>query len=89
LSFSKSLAELVPQFLPAVPEDPFDHKPLRYIRRSDTEWLVYSVGRNRSDDGGKKPKSSSAADKRDADLVFPSTEAADALAELNKEKGGR
>jgi hypothetical protein len=85
----ESLGELVPQFLPSVPEDPFDHKPLRYIRKSDTAWAVYSVGRNRIDDGGKEPKSNRSSDKREADLVFSSTEAADALAKLNAEKPSR
>lgn len=47
----ESLAELVPEFLPAVPVDPFDGQPLRFIRRGD-ELLIYSVGYNNADDGG-------------------------------------
>jgi hypothetical protein len=37
------LAELVPEFLPAVPLDPFDGKPLRYVVR-ENEYLIYNVG---------------------------------------------
>ena len=35
----------------AVPEDPFDGKPLRY-RVTPQGFLVYSVGKDRQDDGG-------------------------------------
>ncbi len=46
-----ALAALVPDFLKAVPPDPFDGKPLRY--RADAAGLtVYSVGENLKDDGG-------------------------------------
>jgi hypothetical protein len=45
------LEELVPRFLKAVPLDPFDGKPLR-LRRLEDGLIVYSVGEDRSDDGG-------------------------------------
>ena len=45
------LADLVPDYLDAVPMDPFDGEPLRY-RRLETGYMVYSVGRNLVDDGG-------------------------------------
>ncbi len=45
-----TLDELVTgHYLPAVPLDPFDGQPLRYLPRRG---LVYSVGSNRTDDGG-------------------------------------
>jgi len=47
----KKLAELVPEFLNAVPIDPMDGKPLRYAINDDG-YVLYSVGRNRIDDGG-------------------------------------
>lgn len=47
----ESLAALVPEFLSAVPVDPFDGQPLRLKRTSDGI-LVYSIGLDRSDDGG-------------------------------------
>jgi hypothetical protein len=48
----RSLDELTPAFLAAVPIDPFDGKPLRY--RNDAGcFTVYSVGPDRTDDGGR------------------------------------
>ncbi len=47
----EKLDELVPEFLKAVPPDPFDGKPLRY--RADAAGLtVYAVGEDGKDDGG-------------------------------------
>lgn len=46
-----SLQELVPDFLGSVPVDPMDGQPLRYIINDDG-YVLYSVGRNRVDDGG-------------------------------------
>ena len=48
----KSLAELPADLLKEIPLDPFDGKPLRY-RITDVGVVVYSVGLNRVDDGGK------------------------------------
>jgi len=47
-----SVGDLVPAYLPAAPIDPFSGRPLRLVgdRRAYT---VYSVGRNRRDDGGR------------------------------------
>jgi hypothetical protein len=46
-----SLDALVPQYLKAVPDDPFDGKPLKYRVDADN-YVVYSVDINRTDDGG-------------------------------------
>jgi hypothetical protein len=46
-----SLGELVPTYLNAVPVDPFDGKPLRFQRLADG-LVIYSVGKDRVDDGG-------------------------------------
>lgn len=43
------LEELVPAYLDAVPMDPFDGEPFRYFAEKG---LVYSVGRNLTDEGG-------------------------------------
>jgi len=48
----KDLAQLVPEFLPVVPVDPFDGKPLR-MTVSAEEFKAYSIGRDGTDDGGK------------------------------------
>ncbi len=46
------LDDLVPQCLAAVPADPFDGQPLR-VRRLPDGLVVYSLGPDRQDDGGK------------------------------------
>lgn len=47
--FPLSLDELVPIYLPAVPQDPFDGKPLRY---DAPKKILYSVGEDLIDGGG-------------------------------------
>jgi hypothetical protein len=46
------LQALVPRYVAAVPSDPFDRRPLRLHRLPDGI-VIYSVGADRSDDGGK------------------------------------
>ena len=48
----KSLEELVPTYLTGVPQDPFSDQPLRY-RPEPPTFVLYSVGQDRQDDGGK------------------------------------
>jgi hypothetical protein len=50
-----ALADLVPEFLPAVPTDPFDGRPLRMIATAEG-LTIYSIGRDRQDDGGSDPE---------------------------------
>ncbi len=51
--YPDSLDELVPEFLDAIPPDPFTGKPFVYKKRPDGEgFIVYSVGPNLADDGG-------------------------------------
>jgi hypothetical protein len=47
-----TLDALVPKYLAAVPKDPMDGLPLRYRRRTDGV-VVYSLGADATDDGGK------------------------------------
>ena len=47
------LADLVPAYLEAVPKDPFDGNDLRY-RNLESGFVVYSIGEDLSDDGGKE-----------------------------------
>lgn len=47
----RSLEELVPAYLAAVPMDPFDGKPLKY-KLDAGGYVIYSVDRDRADDGG-------------------------------------
>ncbi len=51
--YPEDLRALVPKFLPSVPSDPYDGKPLRY-RKLAKGFKVWSVGGNRKDDGGVK-----------------------------------
>jgi len=49
----QTLAELIPEYLPDVLEDPFDGAPLRY-KRLNGGFVVYSVGEDRVDDDGRE-----------------------------------
>ena len=51
-SYPAALAALRPAYLKAVPSDLFSEKPLRYSRVGEG-FLLYSVGENMADDGGK------------------------------------
>ena len=46
------LEQLVPKYLHSVPLDPFGGQSLVY-RSQGTNWLLYSIGEDRVDDGGK------------------------------------
>ncbi len=52
-AWPKSLADLVPDLLPAVPPDRLDGQPLRYTLR-DGKPVLYSIGNDRDDDGGRE-----------------------------------
>ncbi len=49
--FPDGLQALVPEYLDAIPLDPFDGKPLRY-KQIDKGIVVYSIGEDETDDGG-------------------------------------
>ncbi len=49
--YPEELGELIPQFLPAVLQDPFDEAPLRY-RATEDGYVLYSVGPSGIDHGG-------------------------------------
>ncbi len=73
-----ALADLVPAYIAAVPEDPFSpkHEPLRY-RTDGTTWAVYSVDKDGKDDGGRYSWADSddrQAHPAELDLVFASDE---------------
>jgi hypothetical protein len=48
----ESIQNLLAGFLPSIPQDPFDGAPLRY-RLLEPGYVVYSVGPDREDNGGK------------------------------------
>jgi hypothetical protein len=64
-----SLADLVPQYLAAIPSDPYDNLPLRY-RILPKGYVVYSIGPDFKDDHGlEKPASSEESDHYDITFV--------------------
>src|SRR5258708_27720769 len=48
----QKLDGLIPEFLPAVPDDAFDGQPLRFVVGADG-YVVYSVGQDLIDQGGR------------------------------------
>jgi hypothetical protein len=44
---------LVPEYAKAIPQDVIDGKPLRYRLNPDDGFIIYSVGWNKTDDGGQ------------------------------------
>ncbi len=57
----ESLDALVPKYLQSVPQDPFATGSLTY-RLSDEGYVLYSVGKNRQDDGGIEQDGTGKAD---------------------------
>jgi hypothetical protein len=51
-NYPASLEALVPDLLPEVPIDPFTGRPLVFKRQGE-ELLIYSLGSNQKDDGGR------------------------------------
>jgi hypothetical protein len=64
------LTELVPDFLPGLPADPFTGEPLQF-KRTDPGYLLYSVGADRTDEGGRERVTGSQDDEgHDYDITF-------------------
>jgi hypothetical protein len=59
--YPKTLANLVPAYIDAIPQDPFTDGPLRYKPEQHggqlDGYLLYSVGPNGKDEGGQGPGS--------------------------------
>lgn len=69
-SLPENLSQMVPEFLPAVPEDPCDGQPLRF-RRLEKGYLIYSVGKDGQDnDGRERPANAKSSDKTPYDITF-------------------
>jgi len=66
-----ALGDLVPNYLDTIPKDPFDGEALRY-KKLDVGFIVYSVGEDGHDDGGKErpPKIKKGADFDTYDITF-------------------
>lgn len=65
------LTDLVPDYLDAVPSDPYDGKDLRY-EKLGSGFVVYSIGEDLRDNGGieRPPRSKTAGQSRDWDVTF-------------------
>ena len=61
-AYPPALATLVPEFLKTPPVDFMDGQPLRYRLTDDGHFILYSVGLDCVDDGGKMPASGARAD---------------------------
>jgi hypothetical protein len=66
-TYPKSLDDLVPRWVPAVPLDPMDGQPLRYRLNADGTFTVYGVGPNHTDDNGVFESNQ----RQDLDWVWP------------------
>lgn len=51
--YPERLSQLVPQFIPELPKDPFTGNDFHYKRLADDDFRLYSVGEDHKDDGGK------------------------------------
>jgi hypothetical protein len=65
------LEQLVPKYLQRVPLDPFSGRPIVY-RPQGTNWLLYSVGEDGVDDGGKRVGASASGTVTKGDLFYDS-----------------
>lgn len=52
-NFPETLDALTPRFMEKIPHDIVGGQPLKYQRTSDGQFILYSVGWNETDDGGK------------------------------------
>ena len=77
-SYPDSLQALAPAYVDAVPRDIMNGEPYRYRLRSDGTFLLYSVGWNQKDDGGKivyQAGYSKTIDDKQGDWVWPTPKA--------------
>lgn len=87
----KSLGALVPEFLPAVPADYLDGKPISYRRNDDGRYTLYSVGEDGKDDGGDSSLLPDVESSRDPwqrrDFVWPAPATPEEIAAYRKKPG--
>jgi len=67
--FPEKLADLIPMFLESVPKDPFDGKEMRY-KKLEAGFVVYSIGPDLSDDGGKEKPPRRTKESPNWDITF-------------------
>jgi hypothetical protein len=64
-----NLTDLLPTYLDSVPKDPFDGEDMRY-KKLDTGFVVYSIGDDRKDDGGKERPRKSGEENYDITFII-------------------
>ena len=85
-----NLSQLQPAFLQAVPVDYMDGQPLRYSRKDDGSFLLYSVGKDMQDYGGNAQSSTSNPQVwQGKDWVWPEPATKEEIAAFWKTKGKR
>jgi hypothetical protein len=86
--YPSSLGDLVGTYLGAVPIDPFDGRPFRYIPKpAEDDFVLYAVGRDQVDDGGRPvDRRSNSPEPPQGDLVFTHARRNDLYAEIKLEK---
>jgi hypothetical protein len=70
--YPATLNELVPAYLPTIPQDVFDNKPLRY-KRDGATYKLWSIGPDGRDDGGKAALDKTKHPKQQSQLFSTST----------------
>jgi len=68
--YPETLEALVPQFIGKLPHDIIGGEPLHYRRTEDGKFLLYSIGWNETDDGGKAGVVRSGVGYADGDWVW-------------------
>lgn len=68
--FPVRLADLVPTYLPAVPRDPLNAASAFGYRRTEKDFVLYSLGPDARDDGGKGVPFTKAHSESKGDIVF-------------------
>lgn len=70
--FPDTLEALAPRFVKTLPRDVINGEPLKYRRTPDARYVLYSVGWNEKDDGGRVvfPKDSEFVDEPEGDWVW-------------------
>jgi tetratricopeptide (TPR) repeat protein len=70
--YPETLEALVPQFMESLPHDIINGQPLHYRRTSSGKFLLYSVGWNETDDGGRVVLKNGSVDYAKGDWVWQS-----------------
>ncbi|OIR08118.1 hypothetical protein GALL_96170 [mine drainage metagenome] len=70
-AYPDSLVRLVPEYLPAVPKDVVNGRPLRYRTQSAGDYLLYSVGIDGVDNDGEQGAASMRRVLARGDLAWP------------------